>query len=103
MCDFRFIETKTVFSFPNRQMGIPLVNNGPSQLAKYVGLMRATEITLTGKEISAHEAIEYGLASEATPDGTGRQIRSLNTQTLLFVCCFFFRSLQINKMCYWYR
>lgn len=71
-------------------MGIPLVNNGPSQLAKYIGLMKAAEITLFGKEINSFEAIEYGLASEATPDGTGRQIlRSLNTNILILF-------LQIN-------
>lgn len=72
MCDFRFIETKTVFGFCDRQMGIPLMNNGPSQLAKYIGLMKATEITLIGNEINASEAIEYGLANQVTPDGTGK-------------------------------
>lgn len=75
MCDMRYIETKTVFSFSNRHLGIPLMNRGPSRLAKFVGLSKATEITLTDKEINAAEAVQMGLANEMIPDGTGKFIR----------------------------
>lgn len=78
-------------------MGIPLINNGPSQLAKYIGLMRATEIILVGKEINAFEAIEYGLASEATPDGTGRQHKHFCCLFIVF-CFLYFVSKLMNAI-----
>lgn len=71
MCDLRYIEVKTIFSFSNRHIGFPLLNNGPSRLAKYVGLLKATEIILRDKEITAVEALQMGLANEMIPDGTG--------------------------------
>lgn len=69
---------KTIFSFSNRNMGIPLMNNGPLQLAKCIGLTKAMEITLIDKEINASEAIECGLANEISADGTGRPFKCLN-------------------------
>lgn len=70
----RYIETDTIFGFSNRYLGIPLMNSGPSNLARWVGHSKATEIILRDLDIAADEAIEIGLATKCVPNGTGELI-----------------------------
>lgn len=70
MCDIRIVEESAVMQFSNRQLGIPLVNDGVQRLAQLVGVSRATDITLTGREVNAKEAQEIGLASCVITDGS---------------------------------
>lgn len=82
MCDIRIVEEGAVMQFSNRQFGIPLVNGGVQRLAQLVGVSRATDITLTGREIKAKEAQEIGLASCVVTDGS---------------CELFIRSMQMSR------
>lgn len=70
MCDIRFVEESAVLQFSNRQLGIPLVNGGSQRLTQLVGVSRAIDLALTGREIKAKEAYDFGLASSIRPDGT---------------------------------
>lgn len=70
MCDIRFAEESAVMQFSNRQLGLPLVNGGVQRLAQLVGVSRAADLTLSGREIKAKEAHEIGLISNVTIDGT---------------------------------
>lgn len=70
MCDIRVVEESAVLQFSNRQLGVPLVNGGSQRLAQLVGVSRAIDLALTGREITAKEAYDFGLASTIRPDGT---------------------------------
>lgn len=74
MCDIRFVEENVTFAFANRKLGLPLINGGPQRVAQLIGLSRALDITLTGREISAKEACDIGLASGITANGTSKKI-----------------------------
>lgn len=71
LCDLRYAEEKAVFGFNNRQLGIPLLNNGPKQLTKLVGLTKATEFLVMDRQISAQEAEDLGIVNSVVQDGTG--------------------------------
>lgn len=71
MCDVRYAEEKAVFGFGNRQLGIPLLNNGPKQLAKLIGLSKATEFLVLDRQISAQEAEDLAIVNAVVQDGTG--------------------------------
>lgn len=71
MCDIRYVEDKTILGFANRQLGIPLLNDGPKRLAKLIGVSKALEVTLMERNITAHEAVEMGIANLVLQDGTG--------------------------------
>src|SRR5438445_694725 len=47
-----------------------LIDGGTQRLPRIVGLGRALEMILTGREIDAQEAREMGLANRVVPDGS---------------------------------
>lgn len=71
MCDIRYAEEKSCFSFSNRQLGIPLLNGGPNKLAKLIGTSKATEFLILDKQISSSEAADLGIVNGVVQDGTG--------------------------------
>lgn len=73
MCDIRFVEESAVLQFSNRHLGIPLVNGGSQRLAQLIGVSRAIDLALTGREIKAKEAYDFGVATAIRPDGTCEQ------------------------------
>ena len=68
-CDFVLVSDKARLSLPEIKLG-PLPRGGGTQrLPRLVGPMRAKEILLTGRFISAAEAVDYGAALSAhSPD-----------------------------------
>lgn len=52
--------------------GVPLIDGGTVRLPRLVGLSRALDLILTGREIGAREAHEFGLANRVVPDGKGK-------------------------------
>lgn len=52
--------------------GVPLIDGGTIRLPRLVGLSRALDLILTGREIGAKEAHEFGLANRVVPDGKGK-------------------------------
>ena len=53
MCDLRVVEETAVFGVFCRRVGVPTFNGGTVRLPKIVGLSRALDMILTGREISA--------------------------------------------------
>ncbi|MEM7282487.1 MAG: enoyl-CoA hydratase-related protein [Pseudomonadota bacterium] len=64
-CDFIFINNKTKVGLPEIKLGLLPGGGGTQRLPRLIGTMRAKEMILTGKMITAEEAVTYGIALEA--------------------------------------
>lgn len=70
LCDLRVMEADAIMGFYNRRFGVPLVDGGTVRLAPLIGLSRALDIVMTGRQITASEALEIGLANRVVATGT---------------------------------
>jgi enoyl-CoA hydratase len=68
-CDLRIAARSGIFGVFNRRFGVPLVDLGTIRLPRIVGHGRALELILTGRVVSAEEALSVGLVSGVTEDG----------------------------------
>jgi enoyl-CoA hydratase/carnithine racemase/predicted thioesterase len=65
-CDFRIASHAARFSMPEIKLGWP-PGYGLAQLTALIGKARALELCLTGKQITAPQAMNYGLVHEVVP------------------------------------
>lgn len=70
LCDLRVMECDAVMGFYNRRFGVPLVDGGTVRLVPLIGLSRALDLVMTGRQISSKEALEIGLANRVVAVGT---------------------------------
>jgi enoyl-CoA hydratase len=68
-CDLRIAAEGSQFGFPERRWGVPLIDGGTQRLPRIVGLGRALDLILTGRFVSAEEALAMGLLTEVVPVG----------------------------------
>jgi enoyl-CoA hydratase len=73
LCDLRIAEESAVFGVFCRRWGVPLIDGGTVRLPRIVGQGRALDMILTGRPVSAQEALQIGLANRVVPDGTARE------------------------------
>lgn len=66
-CDLRVIADDTRMSIPEVRLGLIPDVGGSSRLPSIVGLGRAKELILTGREFDAAEALRIGLANKVAP------------------------------------
>ena len=71
-CDLRVMEHSAYFGVYCRRWGIPLIDGGTVRLPRLIGQGRALEIILTGRQVSADEALRIGACEQVVPDGTAR-------------------------------
>jgi enoyl-CoA hydratase len=71
-CDLRIAEEDAVLGVFCRRWGVPLIDGGTVRLPRIVGLGRALDLVLTGRPVSAQEALAMGLVSRVVPPGEGR-------------------------------
>lgn len=69
-CDLRVAGESARFGCLERRWGVPLVDGGTYRLPRIVGLGRALDLILTGREIGTAEAAAMGLVDRVVPDGT---------------------------------
>ncbi|KAF2275292.1 ClpP/crotonase [Westerdykella ornata] len=67
--DMRVAEEDAVFGVFSRRFGVPLIDGGTVRLQAIVGLGRALDMILTGRPVSAQEALSMGLANRVVPKG----------------------------------
>jgi enoyl-CoA hydratase/carnithine racemase len=67
-CDFRVASTSARFGFPEVKVGAFASGSGTQRLPRLVGRGRALELLLTGRIITAEEALQYGLVEYVFPD-----------------------------------
>ncbi|MCG8684710.1 MAG: enoyl-CoA hydratase-related protein [Desulfobacterales bacterium] len=66
-CDFIYASEKAVFGLPEINLGLIPGFGGTQRLARLVGNNRAKEMVFTGKNISADQALEYGMVNQIFP------------------------------------
>jgi enoyl-CoA hydratase len=69
-CDLRVCGSSAVFGCLERRWGVPLIDGGTQRLPRIVGLGRALDLVLTGREVRADEALSIGLVNRVVPDGS---------------------------------
>ncbi|EWG55108.1 enoyl-CoA hydratase [Fusarium verticillioides 7600] len=67
--DMRIAEEDAVFGVFCRRFGVPLIDGGTVRLQAIIGLGRAMDMILTGRPVSAQEALQFGLANRVVPKG----------------------------------
>ena len=67
--DLRVAESDAVLGVFCRRVGVPLIDGGTVRLPRIVGLGRALDLILTGRAVSAQEALEMGLVNRVVPTG----------------------------------
>src|SRR5271154_5438887 len=82
-CDLRVVDRSSILGVYCRMRGIisdnlikhpgvPLIDGGTIRLPRLIGLSRAMDIILTGRAVSAAEALAIGLANRVVANGTAR-------------------------------
>jgi enoyl-CoA hydratase/carnithine racemase len=69
MCDLRVAARGAVFGVFCRRWGVPLIDGGTVRLPRLIGMGRALDLILTGRPVSADEALQMGLANRVVDNG----------------------------------
>ena len=72
-CDLRVMEQSAYFGVYCRRWGVPLIDGGTVRLPRIVGRGRALDLILTGRKVTAEEALRINLCEQVVPDGQARQ------------------------------
>jgi enoyl-CoA hydratase len=68
-CDLRVVSETAKFGVFCRRWGVPLIDGGTVRLPRLIGHSRALDMILTGREVGAREAFDWGLANRLVPAG----------------------------------
>src|SRR5690606_19916837 len=68
-CDLRVAGRSTRFGCLERRWGVPLIDGGTYRLPRIVGLGRALDLILTGREFDVEEAERIGFVDRVVDDG----------------------------------
>jgi len=68
-CDMRVASESAKFGVFCRRWGVPLIDGGTVRLPRLIGHSRALDMILTGREVGAREALDWGLANRLAPEG----------------------------------
>ena len=68
-CDLRVASQSARFGVFCRRWGVPLIDGGTVRLPRLIGHSRALDMILTGREVGAREAFDWGLANRLVPPG----------------------------------
>jgi len=72
-CDLRVVEADATLGVFCRRWGVPLIDGGNVRLPQIVGLGRALDLILTGRAVSADEALGMGLVNRVADPGEARR------------------------------
>ena len=71
-CDLRVAEEDAVLGVFCRRFGVPLIDGGTVRLPRLIGVGRALDLILTGRPVTAGEALTMGLVDRVVPPGQAR-------------------------------
>ena len=66
-CDYRIIGDRSIFQFPTLDLGLVPKGGGIFFMTKKIGESKTLELLLSGKDITAREALELGLVDKVVP------------------------------------
>ena len=103
-CDMAVAADTAAFATPGVQIGLFCTTPGVA-VARAVMPKKAMEMLLTGKSISAHEALEFGLISRIAPAGEleaqvtelASQIASASSHTLALGKAAFYQQIEMDR------
>ena len=72
-CDLRVAEEDAVLGVFCRRWGVPLIDGGTIRLPRLIGLSHALDLIITGRPVSADEALTMGLVNRVVKKGTARE------------------------------
>jgi enoyl-CoA hydratase len=83
LCDIVLMSEKSFMAEPHVNIGLILGDGIAVAWPLYMSLLRAKELILTGDRISAHQAVEFGLANRVVPaDKLMNEARALAAKLL---------------------
>ena len=71
--DMRVAEEDSKFGVFCRRWGVPLIDGGTVRLPRIIGMGRALDLILTGREINSQEALSFGLINRIVERGKSRE------------------------------
>jgi enoyl-CoA hydratase len=71
-CDLRVVAQDATLGVFCRRWGVPLIDGGTIRLPRLIGLSRALDLILTGRPVTADEALQMALANRIVPRGAAR-------------------------------
>jgi enoyl-CoA hydratase len=80
--DIRVADKNSMLGFLERRFGVPLIDGGTQRLPRIIGLGRALDMILTGKLISAGEALSMGLVNYVSENGKSLE-KAIETAKLI--------------------
>ena len=84
-CDLRVAGRGATFGVFNRRFGVPLIDLGTVRLPRMVGQGRALDLILTGRPVSAEEALRIGLVERIVDGGQAlREAQALARELAAF-------------------
>ncbi|MBA3452924.1 MAG: crotonase/enoyl-CoA hydratase family protein [Deltaproteobacteria bacterium] len=69
-CDLRVADDNAILGVFCRRFGVPLIDGGTIRLPRLIGLSRALDLILTGRAVTAAEALAIGLVNRVVPAGS---------------------------------
>lgn len=70
LADLRVADEDAVLGVFCRRWGVPLIDGGTVRLPRLIGMGRALDLILTGRPVTAAEALAMGLVNRVTPPGS---------------------------------
>jgi enoyl-CoA hydratase len=71
-CDMRVAAEDAVLGVFCRRWGVPLIDGGTVRLPRLIGMGHAMDLILTGRPVTAREALAMGLVNRVVPNGQAR-------------------------------
>jgi enoyl-CoA hydratase len=71
-CDMRVAADDAVLGVFCRRWGVPLIDGGTVRLPRLIGMGHAMDLILTGRAVSAREALAMGLVNRVVAKGSAR-------------------------------
>ena len=72
-CDLRVMEEGAILGVFCRRWGVPLIDGGTVRLPRLIGLGHALDLIITGRPVTAREALAMGLVNRVVPGGKSRE------------------------------
>lgn len=82
-CDMRIASKSAIFGVFCRRWGVPLIDGGTVRLPAILGQGRANDLILSGRAVSADEAMNIGLVNQVVEEGQALSAAMELAQSLL--------------------